>query len=79
MRWTRGVFEAKTIVFFKKYGDKYDFGSNLNSFIFVSVFGWSYRKGYDVLLKSYLMGKLMSLFIDNSLDLVKESMAEELE
>jgi len=34
--------------------DKYNFGYNLKSFIFVSVFGWSYRKGYDVLLKSYL-------------------------
>lgn len=35
-------------------GDKYDFKPSLRSFVFVSVFGWSYRKGYDVLLKSYL-------------------------
>lgn len=35
-------------------GDEYSFNPPLNSFIFISVFGWSYRKGYDVLLKSYL-------------------------
>jgi len=32
----------------------YQFNPSLNDFVFVSVFGWGYRKGYDVLLKSYL-------------------------
>lgn len=32
----------------------YEFNPPLNPFVFVSVFGWSYRKGYDALLKSYL-------------------------
>lgn len=31
-----------------------DFGQDFNSFKFLSVFKWSYRKGYDILLKSYL-------------------------
>ena len=31
-----------------------DFGGKVGGFVFVSVFGWSMRKGYDVLLKSYL-------------------------
>ena len=35
-------------------GEKYKFNPELNGFVFVSVFGWSYRKGYDVLLRSYL-------------------------
>jgi len=30
------------------------FTKNLKPFIFLSVFGWSLRKGYDVLLKAYL-------------------------
>lgn len=30
------------------------FSKNLKPFIFLSVFGWSLRKGYDVLLKAYL-------------------------
>ncbi len=34
-------------------GPKLDFRPNINKFVFVSVFGWNYRKGYDVLLKSY--------------------------
>jgi len=34
--------------------EPYEFRPQLNSFVFLSVFGWSYRKGYDVLLKSYL-------------------------
>jgi len=32
----------------------YQFKPALKDFVFVSVFGWSYRKGYDVLLKAYL-------------------------
>ena len=34
--------------------DPYEFNPPLNPFVFVSVFGWSYRKGYDALLKAYL-------------------------
>jgi len=34
-------------------GEKFDFGPKVKDFVFVSVFGWSYRKGYDVLLKAY--------------------------
>ena len=39
---------------YQEDGPKYSFEPSLKGFIFVSVFGWSYRKGYDVLLKSYL-------------------------
>lgn len=35
-------------------GDVYNFRPSLKPFVFVSVFNWSYRKGYDVLLKAYL-------------------------
>lgn len=35
-------------------GIKYQFNPSLRKFVFVSLFGWSYRKGYDALLKSYL-------------------------
>lgn len=35
-------------------GPKFNFSPKLNNFIFLSVFGWNYRKGPDVLLKSYL-------------------------
>lgn len=35
-------------------GDKYQFNPALKKFVFVSLFGWSYRKGYDALLKAYL-------------------------
>jgi len=34
-------------------GSKFDFRPNIKDFVFISVFGWSYRKGYDVLLKAY--------------------------
>lgn len=30
------------------------FGNKLKDYVFLSVFGWSLRKGYDVLLKAYL-------------------------
>ena len=30
-----------------------DFTTKCKNFIFLSVFGWSYRKGYDILLKSF--------------------------
>ncbi|MAG25688.1 hypothetical protein CMI47_08935 [Candidatus Pacearchaeota archaeon] len=33
--------------------EPYQFEPSLNKFVFVSVFGWSYRKGYDALLRAY--------------------------
>lgn len=35
-------------------GDKFDFKFGLNEFVFISVFKWNYRKGWDILLKSFL-------------------------
>lgn len=34
-------------------GTSFDLKPNVKDFVFISVFGWNYRKGYDVLLKSY--------------------------
>ncbi len=34
-------------------GPHFDFSPGINDFVFISVFGWNYRKGYDVLLKAY--------------------------
>lgn len=31
-----------------------DFDFDLNSFVFLSVFKWGYRKGYDILLKAFM-------------------------
>ena len=31
-----------------------DFGSSMRKFVFLSVFRWSYRKGFDILLKAYM-------------------------
>ena len=39
---------------YKPDGDEYAFRPALKDFVFVSVFGWSYRKGWDALLKAYL-------------------------
>jgi glycosyltransferase involved in cell wall biosynthesis len=39
---------------YKEDCKSYEFEPKLNDFIFISVFGWNYRKGYDVLLKSYI-------------------------
>jgi glycosyltransferase involved in cell wall biosynthesis len=33
--------------------EPYQFEPSLNKFVFISVFGWSYRKGYDALLRAY--------------------------
>jgi glycosyltransferase involved in cell wall biosynthesis len=33
---------------------KYNFEGALNEFVFLSVFKWGYRKGYDILLKAYM-------------------------
>ncbi len=38
---------------YTEIGPKFDFRPNIKDFVFISVFGWSYRKGYDVLLKAY--------------------------
>lgn len=39
---------------YHKNVEPYSFSPSLNPFVFVSVFGWSYRKGYDALLRAYL-------------------------
>ncbi len=38
---------------YKPHGPRFDFRPNVKDFIFLSVFGWNYRKGYDVLCKAY--------------------------
>lgn len=38
---------------YREDGPAFVFKPNVKDFVFISVFGWSYRKGYDVLLKSY--------------------------
>lgn len=38
---------------YNENGARFDFSGNAKSFIFISVFGWNYRKGYDVLLNAY--------------------------
>jgi len=38
---------------YKEEGSKLDFRPNIKDFVFLSVFGWGYRKGYDVLLRAY--------------------------
>jgi len=35
-------------------GPKFNLGVDARSFVFLAIFGWSYRKGYDVLLRAYL-------------------------
>lgn len=40
-------------VLYTENGPRLDFKPNIKNFVFISVFGWSYRKGYDVLLNSY--------------------------
>jgi glycosyltransferase involved in cell wall biosynthesis len=39
---------------YKEDVEPYEFNPPLKDFVFLSVFGWSYRKGYDALLKAYL-------------------------
>ncbi len=34
-------------------GDRFDFKPNVKDFLFISVFGWNYRKGPDVLCRAY--------------------------
>jgi len=37
-----------------KNAGKMEFGTSMRKFIFLSVFRWSYRKGFDILLKAFL-------------------------
>lgn len=39
---------------YNEIAESRQFRPSLKKFVFVSVFGWSYRKGYDALLKAYL-------------------------
>lgn len=39
---------------YKPDAEPLGFTANLSDYVFLSVFGWSLRKGYDVLLKAYL-------------------------
>ena len=39
---------------YKEEGEKYVFNKPLKPFVFISVSRWSYRKGFDVLLKSFI-------------------------
>ena len=32
----------------------FDFGMSLKGFVFISVFRWSYRKGFDIMLRSFM-------------------------
>lgn len=38
---------------YKEDGPSFDLNDSTKGFVFISVFGWGYRKGYDVLLRSY--------------------------
>jgi glycosyltransferase involved in cell wall biosynthesis len=38
---------------YKEGGHRFDFRPNIKQFVFLSVFSWNYRKGWDVLLSSY--------------------------
>lgn len=39
---------------YSENGPKFELRPKVKDFVFVSVFGWNYRKGYDVLLRAYL-------------------------
>jgi len=47
------VVTGADVDLYTEEGDKFDLRPNVKDFVFVSVFGWNYRKGYDVLLKAY--------------------------
>lgn len=38
---------------YTEYGEAFDLSGSTKDFVFLSVFGWGYRKGYDVLLRAY--------------------------
>lgn len=40
-------------ILYTEKGPHFDFKPNIKNFVFLSVFSWGYRKGYDVLLKAY--------------------------
>ena len=40
-------------ILYTEEGDKFSFKPNIKDFVFIAVFGWSYRKGPDVLCKAY--------------------------
>lgn len=65
--WCKGVFEESGVnkpihvvplgvdtSIYRPDVEPIAFSKNLRPFVFLSVFGWSLRKGYDVLLKAYL-------------------------
>lgn len=39
---------------YTEQGERYDFGTSTKSFVFLSVFAWNYRKGWDALIRAYL-------------------------
>jgi glycosyltransferase involved in cell wall biosynthesis len=63
--WSKGILEQYTKkpiylvpagsdpILYTEEGPRLDFKPNIKNFVFLSVFGWGYRKGYDVLLNSY--------------------------
>lgn len=66
-RWCRDTFMASGVnkpisvvplgvdtSIYKRGAEPLSFGGKLKDFVFLSVFGWSLRKGYDTLLKAYL-------------------------
>jgi len=65
--WNRDVFKASRVYpeirvmplgvdtnIYKPGAEPLQFSNGLKEFRFLSVFGWSYRKGFDVLLQAYL-------------------------
>ena len=55
--YTRPIFVLPDSIntgLYTKECEPYNFSPQLKNFVFLSIFGWSYRKGYDALLKSYL-------------------------
>jgi len=66
-KWCKEVFEASGVTpeikvmplgvdteRYKPGLEPLDFEQNLRTFRFVSTFGWSYRKGFDVLIRGFL-------------------------
>jgi len=55
--YSREVYIVPDIVdniLYNENVEPYSFEPKLNDFVFISVFSWGYRKGYDALLKAYL-------------------------
>jgi glycosyltransferase involved in cell wall biosynthesis len=54
---TRPILVMPLGVDIERYNENakpYDFHGELNKFVFISVFKWGHRKGYDILLKAYM-------------------------